>query len=222
MAYGTGTDRPLGQQQLRFVEEYLKDPTSARAAARRAGYSIQSARVHAYELMKDPRIKQMISLSSAVAADHLVLTAERVLQELALIAFAKTDGLVSKDADGDDTVDFQSLSRSNPKSPTEVIVNTVKGKGKVQSVTVKSVKLADKIAALDKLGKHFDLFKDKVEVTGNLSLTELIEASFKMPEVKPIIQPVSSLIEYKDEPEVLKEQDQDSDEVLGLEVNIPL
>lgn len=175
---------PLNQQQLRFVEEYIKDtgPSLGRPtrSAKRAGYSLESASSIASSMMKDSRIKKMIQLSSEEGAERLGLTAERVLQELSLIAFAKVDGLVTKDENNEDTVDLQSLSRSN--SPTEVIVNKTKGKGNVTSVTVKSVKLSDKISALEKLGKHFDLFTDKVEVTANVSLVDLIEQSMKIPQ----------------------------------------
>ena len=179
------SDQPLTPLQIRFVEEYLKDtgPEMGRQtrAAKRAGYSITSAKNFASELMKNERIRKMISLAGEEGAERLGLTAERVLQELQLIAFAKVDGLTVKDADGNDTL-------APSSAPQEVIVNTVSGKSKSKSVTVKTVKLSDKISALEKLGKYLDLFTDKVEINST-SLIDLIEQSMKPREV-PQLEPI--------------------------------
>lgn len=176
--------RPLSAQQMRFVEEYVKDPTSAAAAGRRAGYTSSSASTVCARLLRDPRVMKMIDEATAYATKQLGITKERILQELALIAFASTKGMIKKDEDGDDVVDSGVLN-SNHGAPLELSVTSVKGsRGVVKNIQYKTVRVADKTAALNLLGKHLNMFKDQVEVTGKMSLLDMIENSYKPPEIE--------------------------------------
>lgn len=178
------SDKPLNPNQLRFVEEYLCDQSSATAAAIRAGYSIKSAKSIAKELMKDERIKDAIEVGQANLRKKIGVTAERIIQELAMIAYAKPGDTIKLTGDGDYEANIDTPIRKEQEtggSPSEVLVSTVVDKkgNKSKAVTIKTVKLSDKIAALEKLGKFLGLFKDQVEVKGNLTLAELVEKSMK-------------------------------------------
>lgn len=175
-------EAPLSTMQLRFVEEYLQEPKFPGAAARRAGYASSSASQQANNLLRDPRVKAAIEEANSRAIKKLGITQERVLQELALIAFANTKEMIRQDADGDDYIDLSVLQGRDKATPIEVSASTIKGKGgKVTNMSVRTVKISDKTAALQLLGKHLNMFKDKVEVTANLSLLDMIEQSFKAP-----------------------------------------
>lgn len=173
MAAYTIEDRPLSPMQVRFVEEYVQDPTSITKAAKRAGYSLETANVAGSRLMADPRIKRAIQVAQDTRAEAIGLSKERVLQELAKIAFATPGEEIKTTLDGD--IDMQSVKGSL----AEVIVSTTTGRSKYKNISVKTVKIADKITALVKLGQHMGMFKDQVEVTGKLSLAELIDRSYK-------------------------------------------
>lgn len=171
---------PLSPQQLKFVSEYLLDPSSQAKAAIRAGYSLDHAGSIASRLLKDQRIQKALEKAQDVAIDTIGITKARILQELSLIAFAKgTDGF-SQDEDGNLEIDVNALGKLNESNPTEVTVSrSSDGSGKVfKQVQVKTVKISDKKSALELLGKEVGLFKDKLEVTGSLSLQRLIEDSF--------------------------------------------
>lgn len=166
--------RPLNPQQMRFVQELLSDGSSATKAAMRAGYSLKSAESRACVLMKDPRIISLLDESRKNAAETLGLSAERVLQELWKVAGANPGDQITIDENGE--IDLQA-------GAGEIAVTSMTSDGKkAKSVTTKTVKPADKVAALTQLAKILNLFPEKEsknEVKVTLSLTELIEKSME-------------------------------------------
>lgn len=181
----------LSPMQMRFVSEYISDPSSQAAAARRAGYSSGTAAQAAHNLLRDPRIKKLVEDANNTAIKKLGLTKERILQELALVAFADTKEMIKQDEDGDDYIDLSVLQGRDKTAPIEVSASTIKGKGgKVTNMSVRTVKISDKTAALQLLGKHLGMFKEQVEVTNKLSLLDMIEQSFK-----PALKDESNIID---------------------------
>jgi len=167
-------ETPLTDQQLRFVEEMLLDPSSQTGAAKRAGYSISTATQAASRLMADPRVKESLRIAQETRAKSMGISKERVLQELARIAFADVGDQVTVNEEGE--FDLSKLKGTS----SEVVVNTISGKsGKSKAVTVKTVKQADRLAALVKLGQHLGMFKDN-EVSVHLTLDKLVEQSYKV------------------------------------------
>lgn len=169
--------RPLTNLQQRFVAEILADASSATKAAIRAGYSIKSAENQACLLLKDPRVMKFLQEARDKATDALGLSAERVLQELWKIAGANPGDQIIVSDDG--SLDLQ-------VGPGEVAVTNIDSNGKkAKSVTTKTVKPADKVAALTQMAKIMNLFptqESKAEVKVTLSLTELIEKSMESKE----------------------------------------
>lgn len=70
-----------------FIREYLIDLNGS-AAARRAGYSPRSAGRRAFELLERPEVKAAVRAAMAARARRTNVTADRVLEEFARIAFA--------------------------------------------------------------------------------------------------------------------------------------
>lgn len=77
----------LTPKQRRFVGEYLKD-LNATAAARRAGFSQRTASEIGYEYLRKPHIRAEVEKRTAEQFTALNITAERILWELSLLAFA--------------------------------------------------------------------------------------------------------------------------------------
>ncbi len=75
----------MTQKQERFCHEYLVDCNGA-AAARRAGYSEDSAKETACELLKNIDIEQRIELLMTERAERVGITQDFVLKELVLLA----------------------------------------------------------------------------------------------------------------------------------------
>lgn len=161
---GDDPEKPLTEKELRFVEAYINKPVIAQAA-RLAGISDRST---AAALLKKPSVRKMVERAQQARAKSLGLSEDRVIQELAQIALAPVNNQ-KLDAEGNPTIEVT--------SPTEVIISTVNGDKVIKTTTVKSVKMADKLSALKLLGVHMGMFKDQLEVTGKLSLEELITKS---------------------------------------------
>jgi len=78
---------PLTPQQKRFAEEYVVD-LNATEAAKRAGYSQKTARTKGSWLLTKVDIRAEIDRLLAEKAARTAVTADRVVKEMALIAFS--------------------------------------------------------------------------------------------------------------------------------------
>jgi len=148
----------LTAKQERFVEEYLVDLNATQAAIR-AGYSPDSANRIAAENMTKPVIRTRIDKAMAKLSRRTGVNQERVIRELARVAFVNAKDVVSmKDA----TV-LEDASEDDTAAIASVKVKIVQGD--FESVE-REVKFADKLKALELLGKHFGMFTDKLEHSG--------------------------------------------------------
>jgi phage terminase small subunit len=86
----------LTPKQERFCEEYLID-FNATQAARRAGYSEKTVRQTGTENLARPSIQARIRELQQPYKEKLDISAERVLEELSLIAFARPKKYMSWD-----------------------------------------------------------------------------------------------------------------------------
>lgn len=148
----------MTKKQKRFCEEYLIDLNATQAAIR-AGYSPDTAKAIGCENLTKPDICAHIDRAMAERSRRTGVNADRVVQELAKIAFVNaTDVIdpktatVKEDALPEDTAAIQSVK--------------VKTFGEVG--LEREIKMADKLRALEMLGRHLGMFKDKLELSGSL------------------------------------------------------
>ncbi|MGN0464913.1 MAG: terminase small subunit [Lachnospiraceae bacterium] len=150
----------LTDKQQRFVEEYLIDLNATQAAIR-AGYKVNNAKQIGSELLDKTR--PFIESAIAERSRRTGITQDRVLNELAKIAFANAK----------DVVDFKTAAvREDASEEDLACIQSVKVKTQESAkgtLEERQVSLYDKKAALELLGKHLGLFKDKIEVS---ALTE--------------------------------------------------
>lgn len=153
----------LTAKQKRFVEEYLIDLNATQAAIR-AGYSPKTANEQGNRLLTNVSVRTRVDQAMAERSKRTGISQDRVIMELARLAFVNPhnvinadDGSVRRDASEDDLACIQSVK-----------VKTMDGeKGSSEE---REVKLNDKIKALELLGKHLGMFKDKVEIQGNVPI----------------------------------------------------
>ena len=154
----------LNAKQKRFVDEYLIDLNATQAAIR-AGYKkTEYTDTNANKLLENTRIREAIDKAMAERSKRTGINQDRVIQELARIAFVNPqnvinaeDGSVREDATEDDLACIQAVK-----------VKTVSGdKGYSEE---REVRLNDKMKALELLGKHLGMFTDKVELDADLEL----------------------------------------------------
>ena len=151
----------LTPKQERFCEEYLVDLNATQAAIR-AGYSEKTANRIAAENLSKLDIQQKIEELRNAQSERTEITADRVLQELAAIAFADRTKIAAIQESGE--VAF---------TPTDKLSDDVKKtiSGIEHGKYGIKVSTCDKIKALELLGKHIGLFTDNVKLTGEMGVT---------------------------------------------------
>ncbi len=156
--------KKLTARQRRFVEEYLIDLNGTQAAIR-AGYSTKSAKQQADQNLARENIKSAIDKAMAERSKRTGISQDIILRELARIAFCNISDVVNLDeasvkdgtASRDDTAAIQSIRVKRIPTQDGYIIE-------------REVKLYDKIRALELLGKHFNMFKDNVNLMGALAV----------------------------------------------------
>ncbi|MCB8881691.1 terminase small subunit [Acidisoma cellulosilytica] len=141
---------PLNPQRQRFVDEYLVDLSPSRASIR-AGYSAKTAPQIGQNLIKRPDVKAAIAEAMAHRAKRTHISQDRVLRELARIAFADIRDTVEWSSSGISIRDSWDISDDAAAAISEVS-ETRTGK-EVRT----SVKLRDKMGALAVLSKHLGI-----------------------------------------------------------------
>lgn len=147
----------LTDKQRRFVDEYLIDLNATQAAIR-AGYSVRTANEQGAQNLAKLSIQDAISRKMAARSRRTGVNAERVVLELAKVAFAKmtdivdSNGKIKEDASPDDLACIESIKYKESDNEYG---------GSVE----REVKIASKLKALELLGKHLGMWSDKFNVT---------------------------------------------------------
>lgn len=159
----------LTEKQKRFIEEYLIDLNATQAAIR-AGYSPNSARDIGSENLTKPDIRARIDEALAERSKRTGINADRVLREIARIAFVNAADVINFDsatiAEGASTDDTAAIASVKVKT-----IPTADGEG-----VEREIRLADKLKALELCGKHLGMFKDNPEA--NVPVTVVINYDY--------------------------------------------
>lgn len=165
--------KKAGNLRARFVDEYVIDQNATQAAIR-AGYSPKSAYVSGYRLLKDAQIKAEIDKRLAVVSANCGITAERILQEYACLAFIDPINLFTEDGHLKPISEMSEDAR-RAIAGLEVVQMKATGSEDVQIESLlKKIKLTDKKGSLDSLAKIMGMMKEKVEVSGQITLGALL------------------------------------------------
>ena len=170
----------LTEKQKLFVEEYLVD-LNAKQAAIRAGYSPKTAEQIGFQLLQKTSVSEEIEKAMARRAKRLSVRQEDVINELKAIAYTERSSyakVVEKqaymttedgtripltDEDGNPvmyrTVQVE-LTDNLSEDEKKAIAGIKMGKNGIE------VETADKVRALELLGRHLGMFKEKIEVSG--------------------------------------------------------
>lgn len=146
----------LTDKQEAFVHEYLIDLNATQAAIR-AGYSVKTADVIGCENLTKPNIQQAIAERMAERSRRTGVNQDRVVLELAKIAFVRmTDivddhGRIKGTATDDDLACIESIKYKESDNEFG---------GSVE----REVKIGSKLKALELLGKHLGMWNDKVDL----------------------------------------------------------
>lgn len=154
----------LTEKQQRFVDEYLIDLNATQAAIR-AGYSAKTAQEQGSQNLSKLMVQQAIAEQMAERSRRTGVNQDRVVLELARIAFVKIT----------DIVDSEGKIKSTATDDDLACIESVKYKGsesETSSSVEREMKLSSKLKALELLGKHLGMWNDKLDV--NVSIPVVI------------------------------------------------
>lgn len=149
----------LTAKQDRFVEEYLVDLNATQAAIR-AGYSAKTAEWIGPQLLGKTHVAKAVSDAMEVRSKRVHVTQDRIIIELARIAFSDARQVMRWGPDGVELIDSDSLSDDAAALVSEVAQTVTRAGGSIKA------KVHDKLKALEMLGRHLGMFKDRTELTG--------------------------------------------------------
>ena len=153
----------LTPKQEAFVREYMIDLNATQAAIR-AGYSEKTANRIGAENLSKPVIQEAIRVQRTAQEVRTKISADRVLRELARVAFADATDLAFIE-DGHVRLRDSSTLSEDQRAAVAYIKDGAAGP---------EVRLYDKIKALELIGKHLGMF-DKREETEDRSVRVVIE-----------------------------------------------
>ncbi|MEW8955776.1 terminase small subunit [Clostridium sp.] len=180
----------LTPKQKIFVDEYLVDLNATRAykAAYKNIKNDETARVNGSRLLTNANVKSYIDKRMKDREQRTEITQDMVLQELSKIAFANGSDfakVVEKsymkpvlDKEGKPTGEKEEVFY---KDVELVITDDLPEYKKKAIAAIKQTKFGievascDKVKALELLGKHLGMFKDKVELSGNMNVNNPYE-----------------------------------------------
>ena len=141
----------LTEKQKRFVAEYLVDLNATQAAIR-AGYSPKTANRIGSQNLSKVDVQAEIEKRRATLRNKLEITQEKVIEELAAVAFANG-------------ADFAQVTKTGlvriiptediPQDKRKAIASIKEGANGTE------IKTYDKVRALELLGKHLGVFDEQ-------------------------------------------------------------
>lgn len=152
----------LTPKQEAFVREYLIDLNATQAAIR-AGYSQKTAGAIGERLLKNVEVQNAIKNAMDARAANSELTAARVLGELCCLALYDPADIAkhSVTCPGDICKLPENVRRAIIGWSWDKMGNFV-------------LKLSPKTPNLDLLGRHLALFKDKLEISGEVDFKDIL------------------------------------------------
>ena len=148
----------MTEKQKIFADEYLIDLNATRAY-RKAYPSVKKDETAAQagsRMLRNVKVAGYIAERMQARQERTEITQDKVLEELAAIAFARATDYAEVKDDQVIIKDTAGLSENQIKA----IAGIKQGKFGIE------VKLSDKEKALELLGRHLGMFKDRVEVSG--------------------------------------------------------
>src|SRR4051812_5905289 len=145
---------PLNDRQCRFVEQYLVDLNATQAAIR-SGYSAATANQIGARLLANVKVAAAIAEAQAARSRRTEVTADRVVLELARVAFGDPRRGMSWGPGGGRLRPSAELADEEAALVAEGSQTVTEAGGTVR------LKAVDKLGALRLLGQHLGMFGER-------------------------------------------------------------
>lgn len=176
----------LTAKEAAFVVEYLID-LNGKQAAIRAGYSEKTAEQQASRLLRNAKVAEAVADAMDARAKRTLVTADRVVRELAKIGFADIRKVVKwtgnqpdMDVEGCEDAEEVEITAANfvrlfdSAEIADDMAGAIAEVSQTKDGMIK-VKLHDKQAALVNLGKHLGMFTTRVEHSGTVDVHHKVQ-----------------------------------------------
>ncbi len=158
--------------QKRFCDEYLIDLNATRAykVAYPNTKKEETASSNGSRMLRNDKVQKYISEKIKEQEKRTKVTQDKVIQELAKIAFADIRSLYN------DSGGLKNIKEiDNDIAGAIISLETLEeyegyGDNREKVGDTRKVKLLDKTKALELLGKHLGMFRDKIEVGGKIDV----------------------------------------------------
>jgi phage terminase small subunit len=166
--------KKLGKQEL-FARAYVANGLNGAQAAIAAGFAKKSARVTASRLLTNANVKALIAELTSARAKKLDISADWVLGELRKLAGYDAGSVFEDDGALKPISQWDVSARAALVGLDHEKLFEHFGSGQAKHVgTTRKIKLADKLRALELLGRHLKLFTDVVKHEGLDNLSERV------------------------------------------------
>lgn len=156
----------MTEAQKRFCDEYLIDLNATRAykVAYPSCKKDETARANGSRLLTNANVQAYIEEAKKEREERTKITQDMVLKELAKIAFFNPKNIFNENNTLKDVIDLDDDIASVITSVETFEEFDGYGDDREKIGNTTKVKLADKMKALEMIGRHLGMFKDKVEV----------------------------------------------------------
>ena len=161
----------LTEKQKLFCKYYLIS-LNATEAATKAGYSKKTAKETGHENLTKPHIRDYIDARMAKRSEKLEITADKVVKEIAKIAFANATDYIDIENGRVDIKDLTKIDTTAIAAAEEIF-----DKDGIK-LGVK-LKFHDKTKSLDMLMRHMGQYKDKVELSVDEQIQDWLRGKTK-------------------------------------------
>lgn len=163
-------------KQERFVSEYLIDLNATQAAVR-AGYSARTANAQGGRLLMDVSVRSAIEQAKAARAKRTEIDADWVLKRLHSDATADLSDLYDEAGNLLPIHQWPQVWRTGLVVGIESVQERDgnDADGKPQYVTVRKVKLSERVKIVELIGKHVGVgaFKENLNIAGQIVVNVL-------------------------------------------------
>lgn len=170
----------LTPMQELFVRHFLIG-YNATQAAKDAGYSEHTAMEQGSQLLKVPSVRKAISDKLDERYDTLDITGDRILREMAKIAFSNLKNVATWNGDSFELKDSSEISEDDAsmlKSLSKTVNEYSSDKGDGSSKSLSFV-VHDKLKALEMLAKNKKLLTEKLEIHDKTNMAAKLAAARK-------------------------------------------
>lgn len=156
----------MTEAQKRFCDEFLIDLNATRAykVAYPSCKKDETARANGSRLLTNANVQAYIEEAKKEREERTKITQDMVLKELAKIAFFNPKNIFNENNTLKDVIDLDDDIASVITSVETFEEFDGYGDDREKIGNTTKVKLADKMKALEMIGRHLGMFKDKVEV----------------------------------------------------------